>query len=107
MVFTVSKSFSVVKLLYSCTKTYFKPIGQYQVLMVSGIANNFELETISWWQNCILRFIFGLCKIENVSKVKEDLKILNAQELHLYELIKVLSEVLRQDSPNYFFERYV
>ena len=55
-----------------------------------------------WPQNHILRIIFGLQKFESVSKVKENLIILNTPELHLYGLIEVLSKVLRQDSPNYF-----
>ena len=49
-------------------------------------------------QSHILRIIFGLRNFESLSNVKEYPKILNAQELHFFGLIKLLSTTLRQDA---------
>ena len=66
----------------------------YGTANVSEVKNNCS-------QDHILKNTFGLRKTESVWKVK-DLKILNAQELHLYELFKEFYRVLRQDSPRCF-----
>ena len=82
------RNFPVEKLFY---KTYFQPNLQF-IVLVYGTAN------VSAFL-IILRIIFWLPKIESVSKFEEELKILNAR--HLYELIKVLSRTLRQDSAHF------
>ena len=49
--------------------------------------------------------------MESVSKVKKDLKIINAVKFHLNEIINVLCTILRQDPPlyflNYAFNKFV
>ena len=65
--------------------------------------------------NHILRLVFGLQKIERVSKVKEDLNFFNAPELHLHELFKVISRVfwtipshfLNEPIYNFDFEKFL
>ena len=78
-------------------KLYVQPVLQYGVL-IYGCAGKSELKQLNWSQNHIIRIIFGLKKFNSVRDVREKYKLLTPMELHLYELLKLMSKSLRQSS---------
>ena len=78
-------------------KLYVQPVLQYGVL-IYGCAGKSELKQLKWSQNHIIRIIVGLKKFSGVRDVREKYKLLTLIELHLYELLKLMSKSLRQSS---------
>ena len=78
-------------------KIYVQPVLQYGVL-IYGCAGKSELKQLNSSQNHIIRIIFGLKKFSSVRDVREKYKLLTPMDLHLYELLKLMSKSLRQSS---------
>ena len=78
-------------------KLYVQPVLQYGVL-IYGCAGKSELKQLNWSQTHTIRIKFGLKKFNSVHDVREKYKLLTPMELHLYELLKLMSKSLRQSS---------
>ena len=76
-------------------KLYVQPVLQYCVL-IYGCAGKSELKQLNYSQNHLIRIMFGVKKFNSVRDVREKYKLLKPMELHLYELLKLMSKSLRQ-----------
>ena len=89
-------------------KYYFcnvKPIVQYGIL-VYGCTSFTVLEPILVMQRKIIRLIYFKSKLESVSKVFEDKKILTVHELYVYELIKFVCRSVNNLATTAFFKSF-
>ena len=84
--------------LLLCYKTYVQPNIQYAVL-IYGAACKIALDPLELKLKHLLRIAFGLKKHDSVSSLRENFHILTGKELHLKELLKLLVETLRSESP--------
>ena len=53
-------------------------------------------------QKLVWRIIFGIRKYDSINAIRQKHKLLNVRELHVYELLKILSKNLRiNDGTNF------
>ena len=86
--------------------TYVQPIYQYGVL-IYGTANKTSLMQLEKQQKYLLRIIFGLRKHQSTSDIRNKFKIPLVRELHLYELLKLLSKILRREHVDSNVNNYI
>ncbi len=90
------KKFVSQKRMLQAYKNYILPIFQYGVL-IYGTASKTKLLHLEKVQKMIGRIIFGIKKYESNRQTRQKYRLLNIRELHLYELIKVLSKILHKN----------
>ena len=86
--------------------TYVQPIYQYGVL-IYGTANKTSLMQLEKQQKYLLRIIFGLRKHQSTSDIRNKFKIPLVRELHLYELLILLSKILRREHVDSNVNNYI
>ena len=77
--------------------TYVKTVVQYGIL-VYGTASRATMQKNDAKINRILRVIFFVQKFDSVSLIREKYKVFSAQELHLYEVFKLMTKCIRRES---------
>ena len=77
-------------------KTYVQPIIQYGVIAYGSTTKSI-LEPIDNKVNRLLRIIFIKKKFESTTKIREENNIYSTQELHIYELLKLLIKVIQKE----------
>ena len=77
-------------------KTYVQPIIQYGVIAYGSTTKSI-LQPIDNKVNRLLRIIFFKKKFESTTKIREENNIYSTQELHIYELLKLLIKVIRKE----------
>ena len=60
---------------------------------IYGTAFKTKLVHLEKVQNMIWRIVFGIKKYESLNATKQTYRLLNARELHVYELTNVLSKI--------------
>ena len=77
-------------------KTYVQPIIQYGVLAYGSTTKGI-LQPIDNKINRLLRIIFFKKKFESTTKIREESNIYSTQELHIYELLKLLIKMIQKE----------
>ena len=77
-------------------KIYVQPITQYGVLAYGSTKKSF-LQPIDNKANRILRITFFKKKFESTTKIHEENNIFSTQKLQIYELLKLLIKVIRNE----------
>ena len=80
-------------------KVYVQPVIQYGVLLY-GVANKSDLQKLEWRQSRIFRLLFSAKRFQSIDELRWKHKLFSVKELHIYELIKLLSRVLRHEHPS-------
>ena len=81
--------------LFLIYKVYLQPIFQYGVL-IYGTADKTKLLKLEARQKQIIRNCFCLRKFNSLQEIKEKYKICYIRELHIYELLKLLTQIIRR-----------
>ena len=93
-----TKKYLQRELLLKIYKQYVQP--QYQCgVLIYGTANKSVLERLQHQQNFLIRIIFGSPKHKEVRSCRSKDKIPSIFELHVCELLKLLSKVIRREHP--------
>ena len=87
-------------------KQYVQPQYQYRVL-IYGAANKSVLERLQHQQNFLIRNVFGFPKHKEVRSCRSKNKIPSMFELHVYELLKLLSKVFRRKHPSESIKSFI
>ena len=90
------KTFISEKRMLQAYKVYIQPIIQYGVL-IYGTTNKSNLMPLERVQKLVWRIIFGIRKYDSINAIRQKHKLLNVRELHVYELLKILSKNLRNN----------
>ena len=77
-------------------KTYVQPIIQYGAIAYGSTTKSI-LQPIDNKVNRLLRIIFFQKKFESTTKIREENNIYSTQELHIYELLKLLIKMIRKE----------
>ena len=93
--FYLLRKFLKVPHMIRVYKKNVQPIIQYGVLAYGSTTKSF-LRPINK-ANRLLRIIFFKRKFESTTKIREENNIYSTQELHIYELLKLLIKVLRKE----------
>ena len=93
-----TKKYLQRELLLKIYKQHVKPKYQYAVL-IYGTANKSVLERLQQQQNFPIRIVFGFTKQKLVRSCRSKIKIPSIFELHVYNLLKLLSKVIRREHP--------
>ena len=80
-------------------KTYVQPVVQYGVL-IYGCTTSSLLNRVSLVIDRIIKIIFFKRKFDSVKEEREKSKIYSAQELHCYEILKLLINIIRGNCTN-------
>ena len=75
-------------------KLYVQPVLQYGVLL-NGVANKSDFQKLEWRQSRIFRLLFSSMRLHSIDELRCKHKLFSVNELHIYELIILLSRVLR------------
>ena len=75
-------------------KIYVQPVLQYGVLLY-GVANKSDLQKLEWLQSRIFRLLFSAKRFQSIDELRCKHMLFSVKELHIYELIKLLSRILR------------
>ena len=94
-----TKKYLQRELLLKIYKQYVQQQYQYGVL-IYGTANKSVLERLQHQQNFLIRKVFGFPKHKEVRSCRSKNKIPSIFELHVYELLKLLSKVIRREHPS-------
>ena len=76
-------------------KTYVQPILQYGVL-IYGTAANSDIKKLNNKIKHLVRIIYGKRKFESIENFRIAAKNYNIEELHLYELLKLVIKKIRE-----------
>ena len=80
-------------------KVYVQPVLQYGVLLY-GVANKSDLQKLEWRQSIIFRLLFSAKRFQSIDELRWKHKLFSVKELHIYELIKLLSRILCHEHPS-------
>ena len=80
-------------------KIYIQPVFQYGVL-IYGSANKTDLLALEKIQILLWRILFGIKKFNSINNIRQKHRLLSIRELHVYELMKCLSKIIRNEQHN-------
>ena len=66
------------------------------------MANKSDLQKLEWRQSRIFRLLFSAKRFQIIGELQCKHKLFSVKELHIYELIKLLSRILRYEHPSKF-----
>ena len=95
------KNFFKRNILVRLYKVHVQPVLQYGVLLY-GVANKSDLQKLEWRQSRIFRLLFSAKRFQSIDELRCKHKLFSVKELHIYELIKLLSRILRHEHPSKF-----
>ena len=93
------KNFFKRHILVRLYKVYVQPVLQYGFLLY-GVANKSDLQKLEWRQSRIFRLLFSAKRFQSIDELRCKHKLFSVKELHIYELIKLLSRILRHEHPS-------
>ena len=67
-------------------------------ILIYGTASRATIQNVDAKINRILRLIFFNRKFDSVSLIREKYKVFSAQELHLYEVFKLMTKCIRREN---------
>ena len=85
-----------IELLETIYKQYVQPHYQYGAL-IYGTANKSDLKSLHHQENLLIRIVFWFPKRKEVLNCRSKKKIPSTLELHVYELLKLISKVIRRE----------
>ena len=77
-------------------KIYIQPVVQYGVL-IHGSANKTDILALEKIQILVWRILFGVKKFSSINNIRKKHRLLLIRELHVYELMKCLSKIIRNE----------
>ena len=93
-----------MELLLKFYKQYIQTYYQYGVPVYCTVKS--VPEKIQHQQNLLIRIVFGFSKHKEVRNCRS-MKISSVFELHVYDLLKLLSEVIRREHPSEPIKLYI
>ena len=75
-------------------KSYIQLVFQCGVL-IYGSANKTDLLALEKIQILVWRILFGVKKFNSINNIRQKHRLLSIRELHVYELMKCLSKIIR------------
>ena len=87
-------------------KSFFQPVIQYRVL-IYGTANKTSLRFIEMKIKQITRINFRKQSHQSTANEREKYGIFLVKELHIFELLKFLTETIRREHKNEVFNRFI
>ena len=94
-----NKSFFKTHILVQLCKVYVQAVLQYGILLY-GVANRGNLQKLEWRQSRIFCLLFSAKRFQSIDELRCKHKLFSVKELHIYELIKLLSIVVRHEHPS-------
>ena len=64
-----------------------------------GVANNSHLQKLEWRQSTKFRLLFSAKRRQSIDELRCKHQLFFVKEIHIYELMKLLSRVLRHEHP--------
>ena len=101
-----SRDYLSLNLLLKVFKQYVQPRYQYGIL-IYGTANKSILQKLQRQQNFLLRIIFRLKRFQEVRTIRQRNKIASIFELHVYELLKLMANIIRNEHPCSFVNNFI
>ena len=101
-----SRDYLSKNLLLKVLKQYVQPRYQYGIL-IYGTAKKSTLQKLQRQQNFLLRIIFRLKIFQEVRSIRQKHKIASIFELHVYELLKLMAKIIRNEHPCNFVNNFI